>query len=193
MNRGKGKSKPTLGDSASDFMAQWKASRTEEPSVVIEPDRGTNGGGRNVEQTLRSWKRGGGEVKVTKGTSTGYAKRKKKPSDPPPDKKPAVTAAGIGAIKPEKPRIPQSVLAPKSLRQRLLEASADVHDLRIAAAMSRPRGVFELDSVVEDEEESSPSLGWTSGQLLPRPWCAGLAVIMPSTGPMQSRAKTTTS
>lgn len=163
MNRGKGKSKPTLGDSASDFMAQWKASRTEEPSVVIEPDRGTNGGGRNVEQTLRSWKRGGGEVKVTKGTSTGYAKRKKKPSDPPPDKKPAVTAAGIGAIKPEKPRIPQSVLAPKSLRQRLLEASADVHDLRIAAAMSRPRGVFELDSVVEDEEGKLAILGLDFG------------------------------
>ena len=165
MNRGKGKSKPTLGDSAPDFMAQWKASRTEEPSEVIEPDRGANDGGQNFEQTLRSWKRGGGEVKVTKGPSTGYAKRQKKPSKPPPDKKPAVTAAEIGAIKPAKPRVPQPVpvLAPKSLRQRLLEASADVHDLRIAAAMSRPRGVFELDSVVEDEEGKLAILGLDFG------------------------------
>jgi len=146
-------------------MAQWKASRTEEPSEVIEPDRGANDGGQNFEQTLRSWKRGGGEVKVTKGPSTGYAKRQKKPSKPPPDKKPAVTAAEIGAIKPAKPRVPQPVpvLAPKSLRQRLLEASADVHDLRIAAAMSRPRGVFELDSVVEDEEGKLAILGLDFG------------------------------
>ena len=53
MNRGKASQKPTLGDSASDFMAQWKAS---EPRAIggREPDRGTNGGGRNVEQTLHA-------------------------------------------------------------------------------------------------------------------------------------------
>ena len=83
-------------------------------------------------------------------------KRRRSQSDPPPDKKPAVTAAGIGAIKPEKPRIPQSVLAPKSLRQRLLKASADVHDLRIAAAMSRHAESLSLILLSRDEE-SSPS------------------------------------
>ena len=167
MDRGKGKSKPTLGDSASGFMAQWKASRSEELPAVIEPDRGATGSGgdRNVEQTIRSWKRGGDEVKVIKGTSIGYVKRQKKPSMPPPDKKPAAAVAGFGTIKPATPRTPPPVpvSAPKCLRQRLLEASADVRDLRIAAAMSRPRGCAELAPVVEDKEGRLAILGLDFG------------------------------
>lgn len=165
MSRGKGKSKPTLGDSASDFMAQWKASRTEEPSVVIEPDRGTNGGGRNVEQTLRSWKRGGGEVKVAKGTSTGFEKRRAKPGRPSLGTKELARANGPGVVRPAPPRVPQTAPSPppKSLRQRLLEASADVRGLQIAAAMSRPRGFVDLDPIVEDKEGKLAILGLDFG------------------------------
>lgn len=165
MNRGKGKSKPTLGDSASDFMAQWKASRTEEPSVVIKPHHGANGGGRNVEQTLRSWKRGGGEVKVAKGTSTGFENRREKPGRPSSGTKEHARANGPRVVRPAPPSVSQTVPSPppKSLRQRLLEASADVRGLQISAAMSRPRGFADLDPIVEDKEGKLAILGLDFG------------------------------
>lgn len=167
MNRGKGKSKPTLGDSASDFMAQWKASRPDGPPSATESARGTTGspGKQNDEQTLRSWKRGGGEVKVTKGTSTGFAKRQKKPGVSPPGKKPVVPVPEPGIVSSAPPRIPQPDPAPvaRSLRQRLLEASADVRELRIAAAMSRPRGFVDLAPVVEDKDGRLAILGLDFG------------------------------
>lgn len=166
MNRGKGKSKPTLGDSASDFMAQWTASRHDRAAVATESVRGTTGSGgkRNDEQTVRNWKRGG-EVKVTKGISIGYEKRRKKPDASPPGKQPEVPTSGPRVINPVPPRIPQPDLVPiaKNLRQRLLEASADVRELRIAAAMSRPRGVAGLAPVVEDKDGRLAILGLDFG------------------------------
>ena len=71
MDKGKGKSKPkpTLRDSAADFMAHWKASRAEESLATA----GTNGGEmrsrrlEDVDDALRNWKRGGGEVTSRKG------------------------------------------------------------------------------------------------------------------------------
>ena len=159
MDRGKGKSKQTLGDSARDFMAKWKASRLEaSPSVPDGGDDQTNSGGnRVVERSFRSWKRGGGEVKVTNGTSTGYEKRQKKSGVPPSDKKPIVRASA--------PPIPQPGPVPivKSLRQRLFEASADVRDLRIVAAMSRPRRFAGLAPVVEDKGGRLAILGLDFG------------------------------
>ena len=171
MDKGKGKSKPTFGDSASDFMAQWKASRPDGPPAATEFAPGITGsrGKQNDEQTLRSWKRGGGEVKVTKGTSTGFVKHQKKPSMPAPAKKPAVSVPGSGEAKPDASRMPQSVPvpapvpAPKSLRQRLLEASAEVSTLRIAAAMSRPHGAVVLPPVVEDRDGKLAILGLDFG------------------------------
>lgn len=164
MDRGKGRSKPTLGDIASGFMTQWKASKVDEPPAAV--GRGAaNADDRDIEQKLRSWKRGGGEVKVTKGTSTGYEKRQKKPSVSPPEKKSTVPAAAPPIINPVPPHIPRSDRAPveKSLRHRLLEASADVRDLRIAAAMSRPRGRVELAPVVEDKDGRLAILGLDFG------------------------------
>ncbi len=154
MDRGKGKSKTTLGDSASDFMAQWKASRPEVPGAAAGSGRGAipDRGNRNDKQTFRSWKRGGGEVKVTKGTSTGYEKRQKKAGVSPPDKQPDVPVPTPRVVTPAPPRIPPPDPTPITklpVRQRLLEASANVRDLRIAAGMSRPRGVAVLAPVVE--------------------------------------------
>lgn len=167
MHRGKGKSKQTLGDSAPDFMAKWKASRPEASPAVSDAggDLTKSGGNRDVERTLRSWKRGGGEVKVTNGTSTGYEKRQKKPGASPPDKKPIVRASTPRIVNSSPPRIPQPGPVPiaKSLRQRLFEASADVRDLRIVAAMSRPRGFAGFAPVVEDKGGRLAILGLDFG------------------------------
>src|SRR5690349_8402741 len=84
MDRGQGKSKPTLRDSASDFMAQWKASRPEEPMTTA----GTNGGelrsGRleHVDQALRNWKRAGGEVTGRKGAPDVHVRIKRRVAAP---------------------------------------------------------------------------------------------------------------
>jgi len=140
-------------------MAKWKASRLEAPPSVPDggADQTNSGGNRVVERSFRSWKRGGGEVKVSNGTSTGYEKRQKKPGEPLPDKKPKVCASA--------PPIPQPGPIPtvKSLRQRLFEASADVRDLRIVAAMSRPRCFAGLAPVVEDKGGRLAILGLDFG------------------------------
>ena len=167
MNRGKGRSKPTLGDSASDFMTQWQGSRPDGPPPATEFARGTTGspGKQNEEQVLRSWKRGGGEVKVTRGTSAGVVKRQKKPGVSPLGKKPVVPVPVPRNVSPAPPRISQPDPAPigKSLRQRLLEASADVRELRISAAMSVPHGFAELAPVVEDRDGRLAILGLDFG------------------------------
>lgn len=167
MNRGRGKSKPTLGDAASDFMAQWKACRPDGPPTAVKPGRGAavSGGDRDGEQTFRSWKRGGGDVKVTKGISTGFTKRQKKPGVSSPGKKPVLPISGARIRNPAPPRAPQPGQASvaKSLRQRLLEASADVRNLRIVAAMSRPRGCAELAPVAEDKDGRLAILGLDFG------------------------------
>ena len=154
MSRGKDRSRSMLGDSASDFMAQWKAARSEERSERVEPTGARAGSDdkRNVEQMLRSWKRDGNAVKVTKGTSTGYVKRERKAGQPSPARKPAVSALEVASVKPSpsRTRRRQQIPVRQSPRQRLLEVSADVRELRIAAAMSHPRGVATLAPVVED-------------------------------------------
>lgn len=165
MERGKGKSKPTLGDSASDFIAKWKASRPGVPAATTESGRGSTStrGDRDDEQTLRSWKRGGGEVRVTKGTSIGYEKRQKKmPSLSPPRKQPQVQVSSPRIVQPSiSPAVPRPIT--RSLRQRLAEASADVRDLRIAAAMSRPHGAVVLPPVIEDTDGKLAILGLDFG------------------------------
>lgn len=167
MDRGKGKSKPTLGDSAPDFIAKWKASRPKASPTVSDTGGDTTkaGGNRDNERTLRSWKRGGGKVKVTNGTSSGYEKRQKKPGVSPRTKQPVVSATAPRIVVPSPSHIsqPEPVPIVKSLRQRLLEASADVRDLRIAAAMSRPRGFAELAPVVEDKGGRLAILGLDFG------------------------------
>jgi len=164
----RGKSKSTLGDAASDFMAQWKASRPEVPVAAAGSGRGaiSDRGNRNDKQTFRSWKRGGGEVKVTKGTSTGYEKRQKKPGVSPHDSKPDVPVPTPRVVTSGPPRIPPPDPAPITkppVRQRLLEASANVGDLRIAAGMSRPRGVAVLAPVAEANDGRLAILGLDFG------------------------------
>ena len=168
MDRGKGKSTPTLGDAASDFMAQWKASRPEPSPAVVDSVGGTNGSHRKRrgEQMIRSWKRGGGEVKVTKGTSIGYEKRKEKSSAPPPRQRaevPAPVPRGAGPVPPPAPKAVDPSPVAKRLHQRLREASADVRDLRIAAGMSRPRGSVVLPPVTEDKDGKLAILGLDFG------------------------------
>ncbi|MBX3712431.1 MAG: hypothetical protein KF800_10755 [Lysobacter sp.] len=149
-------------------MAQWKASRSEVPVAAAGSGRGaiSDRGNRNDKQTFRSWKRGGGEVKVTKGTSTGYEKRQKKPGVSPHDKKPDVPVSTPRVVTPAPPRIPPpdpaSITKPP-VRQRLLEASANVGDLRIAAGISRPHGVAGLAPVVEAQDGRLAILGLDFG------------------------------
>ena len=162
------KRKSTLGDSASDFMAQWKASKLATPSSDAESARSStpNPGSQVSSQTLRSWKRGGGEVKVTKGTSTGYVKRQKKPGVSPPDKAADVPVPTPRLVTPGPPRNPPPDPTPitrSPVRQRLLEASANVGDLRISAGMSRPRGIAELAPVVEAKDGRLAILGLDFG------------------------------
>lgn len=167
MDRGKGKSRRTLGDCAPDFMAQWKASRSEASPLVSDAgsDLKNSCGNRDGERRLRSWKRDGGEVKVTNGTSTAYQNRYKKPGVSSSDKAPLVRGSLIEIANSPPPRIPQPSpeRIAKTLRQRLIEASADVRDLRIVAAMSHPRGLVGLAPVVEDEGGRLAILGLDFG------------------------------
>lgn len=167
MSRGKGKSKPTLGDSALDFMAEWKGAGRERRLEATTPDPTATGAGddRSVAQTMRSWKRGGGEVKVTKGTSTGHVKHPKPPRVSQPGSEQVKPASDHRVINSTKLSISQPVPIPppKNLRQRLHEASADIRDLRIAAAMSRPRRLARLAPVVEDKNGTLAILGLDFG------------------------------
>lgn len=208
----KGKGKPTLRDSASDFMAHWKASRTEEPVATV----GTRGGevrsGRleNVDQALRNWKRGGGEVASRKGAPDVQVRIKRRVAAPPlsgegkgakhrsrtrsqeavapvrapselnrPPKRTGIELGSrtpgvwqeITTRKPKKvktgSRRPPPTTAPPSsvegLRQRLLEVSADVRNLRIAAGMSSPRSFAGLAPVVEAQDGRLAILGLDFG------------------------------
>ncbi len=212
MDKGKGKSKPTLGDSAADFMAHWKASRPKEPVATV----GTNGGearsgcSEGVDHALRNCKRGGVEVTSRKDASDVQVRIKRRVAAPslaregkgakhrsntrnqnaaapacarselnrPP--KPMGNELGgrtsgvwheITTRKPKKvetgSRRPPPITAPPSsargLRQRLLEASADVRNLRIAAGMSRPRSVAELTPVLEAQDGRLAILGLDFG------------------------------
>ena len=172
MGRGSGRSKPTLGDAASDFMAQWKASRPGDALAVVETGPAIEGNrGKDGEQTFRSWKRGGAEVKVKKGVSTGYQKRRQETGKPSVAKPPPEVAAKAGpsSTLPIPRMAPTSLPAPpppalvKSLRQRLSEASADLRRLKICAAMSRPRDCLELSPVVEDKAGRLAILGLDFG------------------------------
>lgn len=173
MGRGSGRSKPTLGDAALDFMAQWKATRPGDTPAVAEtgPDREGNRG-KDGEQTFRSWKRGGAEVKVRKGVSAGYQKRRQETGKPSVAKPPQEVAANAGPSPKTLPiprMAPPSLPSPpppapvKSLRQRLSEASADLRKLKICAAMSRPRDCVELPPVVEDKAGRLAILGLDFG------------------------------
>lgn len=165
--KGKGRSNATLGDCASNFMAQWNASRSGDPSANTEFAHGATEtrSKRDVEQTLHSWRRGGAEVKVTKGTSIGYEMRQKKQIASRQDKSSDLPAFVPELDPPSPSLVPQPVPTPvaKSLRERLLEASADVRSLRIAGAMSRSRGIEALPPVVEDKDGRLAILGLDFG------------------------------
>lgn len=212
MDRGKGKSKTTLGDSASDFMVQWKASRPEEPVATVGTNGGEvrSGGLEDVDDALRNWKRAGGEVTSKKGAPDVQVRIKRRVAAPslagegkgakhrsktrnrkaaaptcPPSElnrppKPMGNELGVRTSgvwqeittrKPKKVetgsrRPPPNTAHPssaKGLRQRLLEASADVRNLRIAAGMSRPRGVAGLAPVVEAQDGRLAILGLDFG------------------------------
>lgn len=167
MDRGKSRSRPTLGDMATDFMAQWNASQADKTPANVEPERGTiehHGGVKRVKE-LPSWKRGGGEVKVTRGRAAGFKNRQKRTDGKAPGKKPLAPPAhtDVGILAPRRAPQPPPVPAPKPLRQRLREASADMCDLRIGAAMSCPRGSVEFAPVVEDEGGRLAILGLDFG------------------------------
>lgn len=207
--KGKSKSKPTLRDSASDFMAQWKASRPEGPVSTVGTKGGEVRSGRleDVDDALRNRKRGGGEVTNRKGAPDVQVRIKRRVTAPslagegkgakhrsktrnqeaaapacaPSELNRSPTPMGnelgartsgvwqeITTRKPKKvetgsrrPTAPPS--SAKSLRQRLLEASADVRNLRIAAGMSRPRGVAGRAPVVEAQDGRLAILGLDFG------------------------------
>lgn len=167
MSTRKSRSNPTLGDSAADFMAQWAASRPKEkaPGRDGGNDAAKLIGSGDVRQTLSSWKRRGGDVAVSKGASKGRQAKLQRPPG----------AVAVGAYKtiipamqrvvPSAPSIPSTAqeTLPKSLRQRLMEASADVRNLRIAAGMSRPRGSSHLPPVAETKNGKLAILGLDFG------------------------------
>lgn len=164
----RGKSKPTLGDSASDFMAEWKASRPEVLVAAADPGRFQRSirGDPTAKETFRSWKRGGGEVKVTKGTSIGYEKRQKKSAVSPHSRRPKPPAPVPRIVHPALPAVPQpgrASVAKLPVREHLREASADVRKLRIAAAMSRPRSAAGLAPVAEARDGRLAILGLDFG------------------------------
>lgn len=171
MGRGNGGSRSTLRDAASGFLAQWNASKVGDAPALIEPRLGlARNHGKDGEQTFRSWKRGGGEVKVTRGPSVGYQKRLGDVGKSSIDR--ALPGTAVKAeIRPKQIAIPHRTpsLSPppptpkKSIRQRLSEASADPRTLKISAAMSRSHGFVELPPVIEDKEGRLAILGLDFG------------------------------
>lgn len=169
MNRGSGKPKTTLGDLLGGVLEQWKANKSDEGQGKSGAAVGETRvrGDRNVEERLRSWKRGGSEVKVTKGTSTGYEWRKSALTPPiieqqpgKPESEPEVSEV---ASTDSSDALPTPAAEQKSLRQRLAEASADISTLHISSATSRPRPHVDLAPVVEDPSARLAILGLDFG------------------------------
>lgn len=164
MNRGKGKPTSTFRDAAQDFLSKWQASKPEttQPASDNRSDKPKNG----IEQTLRSWKRGGGEVKVSSGTSTGREARKPKAAVHPRRNHHQEVRASlpmVGKAAPPTPPKTQPTPTVETTRQRLKSASADLGRLRISAAASRPCDLSELAPVTEDHSGRLAILGLDFG------------------------------
>lgn len=166
MSTRKGRSRPTLGDSAAEFMAQWAASRPKEmnPDCDVEIDAERSISSRDGKRTLSGWKRGGGDVKISTGASKGYQRRQGAPQIAQRLAQATIPAAHR-VVTPTVRRVPQPAPEPlpKSLRQRLMEESADVRSLQVTAGMSRPKGVVQLDPVVETKGGGLAILGLDFG------------------------------
>lgn len=166
MGKGHGKARTTLGDAADSFLAQWKAVSPKAAATAMQP---RSGGGRGTTHSVTdpgfcARNPSGDEVEVTKGVSKGYKKRTR-PSVAPPAPKEQVVADPVAIVIPPPPRAEPPVTTPPKLplHQRLAECSANVADLQISAAMSRPRHTRELPPVSEDDGGRLAILGLDFG------------------------------
>ena len=167
MSKARGKGGQRLGDAADDFLAKWNASRAGEETAEENVSEGTSASEavKDVGETLRSWRKGGAEVTVRKGVSTGYVKRVKRRDVPGAVErtKPTAMPATPSACAPASIVQPAQAAVPKSLRVRLADASADLRRLRIAAAMSKAQSRADLAPVVEDPAGRLAILGLDFG------------------------------
>lgn len=168
MSRGHVRSKATLGDAALDFRAQWEATKlkTESSESGNSRQAARSEDRQPIEETLASWKRGGAQVVVKKGTSIGLELRKQRQSAHPPRASQAPldsaqTRAETTQPAPARDPEPQPEALP--LRRRLAEASADVRHLRILAAKSHPLSNTGGEPVVEAETGPLAILGLDFG------------------------------
>ena len=165
MTTRKGRYKPTLGDVAPDLRALWEASRSKEntPSTDdgIEAER--RGGSLDVRQTLPSWKRDGGTVAVSMGASRGYQGKLYRTQGPVALGGHKTAVPGVHKLVSSAPSAPSPAPFPKSVRQRLIDVSADVRNLRIAAGMSRPKRNAHLAPVSETKNGKLAILGLDFG------------------------------
>ena len=178
MSRGKGRSMPTLGDLATDFLAQWKAARPM-PSVqapAAEPVRRAAQDDREVAQKLRDWKRGksratcADDVGARDRLANTAARRTTTKSSPKQKQRlksgvrNVISSSACSQIyRPTPTPIAAAHGDSKNRRERLAEASADLSMLPISAAMSRARGYYELPPVVEGSEGRLAILGLDFG------------------------------
>lgn len=158
---------PRLGDAAGDFLAKWSAVKSGDPAAAAE------GSGskslpemeRKVDETLRSWKKGGPEVIVRKGVSVGYVKREKprEPAKAVQRMKPTTRIAATSTPEPKAKFMSAPEPRPKAVRERLADSSADFQRFRIAAAMSIARSKDVLSPVVENPAGKLAILGLDFG------------------------------
>lgn len=141
MTRRKGPRGTSLGDLDPDFMAKWEANKSSKAGVELPtPGVKETQEGASLQETLRSWRRGGPDVKVTRGVSRGMEYREKKPKRPSTVIEPVIESAPVlrAAIPPAgSTRKPES----NNWQVRLAEVSADVRELTISSASASPRAL----------------------------------------------------
>lgn len=167
---------PSLGDVASEFKAKWEAGKTVDrrsPGKQEQPRDTVND--QRWEETLHSWKRGGGPVKVTRGPSRAEDHRKKKCSARPsptvspgratPAAPPLMPSLGVTSS-PSHTKVTAPTLTPPacvSWKDRLADVSADVRELKISGARAKPRSIATALPVQESAAGKRAILGLDFG------------------------------
>lgn len=167
MERSRGGGGNKLGDLAPDFLAKWKSVRTGGANAAAGPAEGKvlSRDATEIEQTLRSWRKGAPDVAVRKGVSVGRVDHGKRRDKPGPAERIEPVKGRAKEYLPVAPAIqtPVAPRMPKPLRERLADASADPGRTRISAAMSKARNRTSPAPVAEDAAGKLAILGLDFG------------------------------
>lgn len=166
--------KPTLGTAMGAFLEQWKATKSSDEADV-QPDADV---GREdvlkatAKEAFRAWKREHTVAGQPLRAQAAPAPRSHKSAGKTGNTKKPKARSQHAPVRTTAPRLPTTATrsasanpppAPKSLRERLLEASADIHSLRIHAATSLARADITQAPIVESIDGERIVLGLDFG------------------------------